>query len=293
MGIFEQWFVYALAAAGFAALTTIFAKVGLRGVESNLATAVRTMAALLLAWIFVFIIPSQPIGEMGEIASSTWLLIVLSGLSTGGAWLCRFKALKLQNVNKVTPITKTSTILTMILAIIFLGDFVGPFTVLAMVLMGIGTWLMLEFKKSTTQAQGKTWLVFACLAALFASLTALLGYAGVQDINAILWTALRTIIVAAVSWLMVFITKEGKGIKTIGAKNFFVLILSGFATGGSWIFFYQALQVGSASLVVPIDQLSIVLTMGFAALFLKEKFSRRSVIGLAVLTAGILLPVFV
>ena len=286
----ETWFIYALLSAVFAALTTIFAKIGLGKVGSNLATAIRTMAALGLAWIFVF--SQGSMGQIGDISPRTWGLIVLSGLATGGAWLCRFKALKLQNVNKVTPITKTSVILTMVLAFIFLGDPLGPVTVLAMVLLGLGTWLMLELKKVEAE-KGFTWLIFACLAALFASMVAILGSIGVQDINAILWTALRTIVVAAVSWLMVWITKEGKGLKTVGLKNYAVLILSGFATGGSWIFFYQALQVGPASLVVPVDQLSIVLTMGFAALFLKEKFTKRSVFGLGILTAGILLPIFV
>ena len=289
----ELWFFYAIGAALFAAITTILTKIGLKKVDSHLATAIRTMSALAIAWVVVFVRRSA--GDIPDIDLHTWVFLIISGLCTGGAWLCRFRALKLENVNKVTPITKSSTILTMLLAFIFLGEPLGWVISIGMVLMGIGTWLMLELKKSKVEGTktGKAWLFFAVLAAVFASLTAIFGSIGVSDMDAALWTAMRTIIVAVVSWVMVFMTGGQKQVSSVDGRSWVFLILSGMATGVSWIFFYHALRIGNASLVVPIDQLSIVVTMGFARVFLGERFSRRSLIGLAILTAGILLPAII
>jgi len=286
----ELWFLYAVGSAIFAGLTTVLAKIGLKGVNSHLATAIRTMVVVVFAWILVFIVGSQD--GIWHIDGMTWIFLILSGLATGGAWLCRFRALKLGNVNKVTPISKTSTILTMILAFIFLREPLGLITVIGMILMGTGTWMMLELKKDSKieKATGKGWLFYAVLAAVFASLVAIFGSAGVAEMDANLWTAIRTVIVALLSWLMVYSTGGQKEIKKINIKNWVFLVLSGLATGASWLFFYHALQIGNASLVVPIDQLSIVLTMGFARFFLGERFSKQSLVGLAILTAGILLP---
>ncbi|MCL1786968.1 MAG: EamA family transporter [Defluviitaleaceae bacterium] len=289
-----MWILYAILAAVFAALTSIFAKIGIEGVNSNLATAIRTMVVITFAWVMVFITGAQ--GGLWYITPFTWIFIVLSGLATGGAWLCRYRALKLGNVNKVTPIGKTSTILTMLLAFLFLGEPMGWHMVIAMALMGVGTWLMLELKKSKGKEapQGaKSWLLFAILGAVFASLVAILGSVGVTDIDATLWTALRTMIVAILSWLMVFTTGHPRDIKAVSRKSWIFLVLSGMATGGSWLFFYHALQIGNASLVVPIDQLSILLTMGFARVFLGERFTKQSLIGLTLLTLGILFPTIV
>ena len=300
----ELWFLYALAAAVFAGLTTILAKIGIKGVDANLATAIRTMVVIVFAWAMVFITGAG--GGLWNITPFTWIFIVLSGLATGGAWLCRYQALKLGNVNKVTPIAKTSTILTMILAFIFLSEPMGWHMLVTMALMGAGTWLMLELKKEPKGANAggkgkdakgtkgaKGWLFFAVLAAVFASLVAILGSIGVADIDATLWTALRTMVVAVLSWGMVFTTGHPRDVKTVSRKSWVFLVLSGMATGGSWLFFYHALQIGNASLVVPIDQLSILLTMAFARIFLGERFSKRSLIGLAVLTLGILFPTII
>ena len=307
----ELWFLYALGAAVFAGLTTILAKIGIKDVDANLATAIRTMVVIVFAWLMVFITGAG--GGIWHISPFTWIFIILSGLATGGAWLCRYRALKLGNVNKVTPIAKTSTILTMILAFIFLGEPMGWYMIVTMVLIGAGTWLMLELKKAGKpkdkdsgkgikntkgiNAKGiidaKGWLFFAVLAAVFASLVAILGRVGVADIDATLWTALRTMVVALLSWLMVFTTGHPRDIKTVNKKSWLFLVLSGIATGGSWLFFYHALQIGNASLVVPIDQLSILLTMGFARIFLGERFTRRSLLGLALLTTGILFPTII
>ena len=290
----ELWLLYAVGAAVFAALTTILAKIGLKNVDSHLATAIRTMVVLAFAWIIVFIVGSQ--SGIGYIQGRTWVFLILSGLATGASWLCFFRALQLGNVNKVVPIDKSSTILTMILAFIFLAEPVGWMTTIGMILMGIGTWLMLELKKNdgdnTESKSGKGWLFFAVLAAVFASLVAIFGRIGVADMDANLWTAIRTMVVIPLSWIMVFMVGSQKKIKTVDRKSWLFLILSGVATGASWLFFYHALQIGNASHVVPIDKLSIVLTMGFASLFLGEQFSRQSIAGLGLLTVGTLLTVF-
>jgi len=289
----DLWFLYAAFAAIFAALTTILAKIGLKNVDSHVATAARTAVVLAFAWLMVFVVGSQD--GIWYIEGRTWVFLILSGLATGGSWLCFFRALQLGNVNRVVPIDKSSTILTMILAFVVLSEPIGWLTTVGMLLMGIGTWLMLELKKDDAdkKEKGKSWLFFAVLAAVFASLTAIFGRIGVEAMEANLWTAIRTMVVVPLSWLMVFITKGQKKIKNVDLKSWVFLILSGVTTGASWLFFYNALQLGNASHVVPIDKLSIVLTMGFARLFLGERFSKRSLVGLILLTIGTLVPILV
>jgi len=297
----ELWLLYATGAAVFAALTTVLAKIGIKNVDSHLATAIRTMVVLIFAWVMVFVVGSY--GGIRYIEGSTWIFLILSGLATGGSWLCFFRALQLGDVNKVVPIDKSSTILTMILAFVFLREPVGWVMAFGMVLMGIGTWMMLELKKKSENAEDKeddeaekakkSWLIYALLAAVFASLVAIFGRIGVADMDASLWTAIRTMVVVPLSWIMVLKVGSHKSLKTIEHKSWVFLTLSGVATGVSWLFFYHALKLGNASHVVPIDKLSIVLTMGFARLFLSERFSPRSVIGLGLLTIGTLLPIFV
>lgn len=291
----ELWLIYALGAAVFAALTTILAKIGITNVDSHLATAIRTVVVLVFAWMMVFVVGSQY--GIWYIQGRTWVFLILSGLATGGSWLCFFRALKLGNVNKVVPIDKSSTILTMLLAFIILGEPMGIITIIGMVLIGIGTWMMLEIKKNNNivkeQNTKRGWLFFALLAAVFASLVAIFGRIGVSDMDATLWTAIRTIVVVPLSWLMVFINRSQKTIKTVTPKSWLFLVLSGVATGASWLFFYNALKIGNAIHIVPVDKLSIVFTMGFARLFLGERFTKQSIIGLVLLTIGTLLPVVV
>ena len=298
--LMELWLLYALGAAIFASLATILAKIGILNVDSHLATAIRTLVVLVFAWLMVLVVGS--LGDIRYIQGRTWVFLVLSGLATGASWLCFFRALQLGNVNKIIPIDKSSTILTMLLAFIILNEPIGWITVISMVLMGIGTWLMLELKKENKEENSSdgehikkpnTWLLYAVLAAVFASLVAIIGRVGVVDIEANLWTAIRTIVVVPLSWLMVFIVGSQKKIKLIERKSWLFLILSGIATGASWLFFYHALQIGIASLVIPIDKLSIVFTMGFARLVLGERFSKRSIFGLGLLTLGTLILVFI
>jgi len=286
----EIWLLYAMGAAIFAALTTILAKIGLKNVDSHLATAIRTMVVLVFAWMMVFLVGSQ--NYIWQTRGVTWTFLLLSGLAAGASWLCYFRALQLGNVNRVVPIDKSSTIMTMILAFIFLSEPMSVFSFVGMALMAVGTWLMLELKKDSGKENKRGWLFYALLAALFASLTAILGKVGIVDIEANLGTAIRTVAVVPMSWLMVFVTGAQKSINKIDTKSWVVLLLSGVATGASWLLFYRALQLGNASHVVPIDKLSIVLTMGFARLFLGERFSLRSICGLILLTIGTLLPIF-
>ena len=246
----ELWFLYALGAAIFAALATILAKIGILNVDSHLATAIRTLVVLIFAWVMVLIVGSQ--GDIRYIQGKTWIFLVVSGLATGASWLCFFRALQLGNVNKIVPIDKSSTILTMLLAFIILNEPITWITVICMILMGIGTWLMLELKKDDgksletedmkrggkTPIKIKSWLIYAILAAVFASFVAIIGRIGVVDIEANLWTAIRTIVVVPLSWLMVFIVGSQKKIKFIDRKSWLFLILSGIATGASWLFFY-------------------------------------------------------
>jgi len=285
----QLWLLYAAGAAVFAALTTILAKIGIRDVDSHLATAIRTVVVLVFAWAIVFVSGSHVM--ILDISGHTWVFLILSGLATGGSWLCFFRALKLGDVNKVMPIDKSSTILTMVLAFIFLGEPAGLVMILGMICMGIGTWLMLELKKAEKTSASKSWLLYALAAAVFASLVAIIGRVGVADIDPSLWTAIRTIVVVPLSCLMVFVAGSQKTFKTIAKKSWLFLVLSGVATGASWLFFYHALKLGNASLVVPVDRLSILITMGFAAIFLKEKFSLRSIVGLALLAVGTVLVI--
>jgi len=288
----DLWLIYALGAAVFAALTTILAKLGLKGVDSHLATAIRTMVVLVFTWLMVVIVGSQ--NTIAYVETRTWVFLILSGLATGGSWLCYFHALKIGDVNKVVPVDKSSTILAMLLAAIFLSEPFGIITAAGMVFIGIGTWLMLEIKKNSDFRQSnKKWLFYAIMAAVFCALTTILGKIGIEGVEANLGVAIRTVAVVPMSWVMVLLTKGHKKISAVSGKNWTFLLLSGLATGGSWLFFYRALQLGNTIHVVPIDKLSIVFTMGFAALLLKERFSKRSIIGLALLTIGTLVPIFI
>lgn len=291
----ETWFLFALGAAGFAALMTIFAKIGLAKVDSNLVTAWRTMVVLVFAWAIAVL--SGALAGIGQVSQRTWLFLVLSGLSTGGAWLCYYRALQLGSVRKTVPIKKNSTILTILLAFLFLSEPMDLVGIIAIIFIAGGTILMLKpggAQGEKTERRG--FFAFAILSAIFASMTAILGYIGIQDIDVNLGVAIRTAAVVPMSWLMVALTRRRERpvcAKEINAKDWLFILLSGLATGISWLLFYRALQLGPASLVVPVDRLSVLLTMLFARLILNERFTRRSLIGLAVLTIGILLPVVV
>ena len=283
-----MWVLFAFASAFFAGVTSILAKIGVKDVDSHVATAIRTIIVLIFSWIMVFIIGSQ--STIVNIDGKTFLFLILSGLSTGGSWLCYFKALQLGDVNKVVPIDKSSTILTMILAFIFLNEKITINMVIGMIGIAIGTYLMIQKKEKAEKiVKRKAWLIYALLSALFASLTSILGKVGIENVESNLGTAIRTIVVLVMAWIIVFATIKQRDIKKIDKRSLIFLILSGVATGASWLCYYKALQDGLASIVVPIDKLSILVTVLFAYIFLKEKLSKKSLLGLILIVVGTLL----
>lgn len=283
-----MWVIYAFGSALFAGLTAVLAKIGIKNTDSNLATAIRTIVFLIFSWIMVYVVGAQE--GMSRLDNQTVIFLVLSGLATGASWLCYFKALQLGDVNKVAPIDKSSTILTMILAMIFLGEKLTLFKLVAMILIGLGTLLMIKTKPSLNkQVESNSWLFFAILSVLFASLTSILGKIGIENIDSNLGTAIRTIVVLIMAWGIVFGQKKQKQIKNIDKTSWVFLILSGLATGASWLCYYRALQDGPASIVVPIDKLSIVVTVAFSFIFLREKLNVKSFIGLLLIVAGTLI----
>ena len=279
------WILFAFGSAFFAGITAVLAKIVIEHINSTLATAVRTVVVLAFSWLMVFVVGSQ--NTIGQITGNTLLFLILSGLSTGASWLCYFKALQLGDVNKVAPIDKSSTVLTILLAFLFLGEPISLPQILGVLGIGIGTLLMISKKEvDQEKPQSKSWLLFALLSAVFASLTSIFGKMGVENVESNLGTAIRTIVVLAMAWAMVFVTGEQKDLGKIDRKSAFFLLLSGITTGLSWLCYYRALQDGLASVVVPIDKLSILVTIVFSGLVLKEKLSRKAGMGLVLILAG-------
>lgn len=278
------WLFFAFGSALFAGLTAVLAKIGIENVNSTLATAVRTVVVLIFSWLMVFIVGSQE--GIGSISARTLLFLVLSGLATGASWLCYFRALQLGDVNKVAPIDKSSTVLTILLAFILLGEPISLPQVAGVVCIGAGTLMMIARTQDSGTVKSSRWLIYALLSAVFASLTSIFGKIGVEDVESNLGTAIRTAVVLVMAWLMVFITGEQKGIRLISRRSWLFLILSGLATGASWLCYYRALQDGPASVVVPIDKLSILVTIIFSGVVLKEKLTRRAAAGLVLILIG-------
>lgn len=291
-----MWILFAFGSALFAGATSVLAKIGVKKVDSMLATAIRTVIILIFSWLMVFIVGSWD--TILSINPKSYVFLILSGLATGASWLCYFKALQLGDVNKVTPIDKFSTVLTMIMAFIILGEPITLAKSIGITSIALGTYLMVANKKmqqeqSTAGTAGSAWLIYAILSAVFASLTAILAKIGIVGIESNLGTAIRTVVVLIMAWLMVFITHKHGGIKEIDRKSWIFLCLSGITTGLSWLCYYKALQDGQASIVVPIDKLSIVITVAFSYFFLKEKVTAKSFMGLILIVAGtmtLLLP---
>lgn len=279
-----MWVLLAFGSALFAGMTSVLAKIGIKDIDSTLATSLRTIVVLIFSWLMVFIKRSSIV--ISDIQSIFFL--VLSGICTGASWLCYFKALQLGDINKVTPIDKSSTILTMILAFIFFNEEIDFVKFIGIIIMASGTYMMIVKKEISVSSQ-KGWLVYALLSALFASLTAILGKIGVSHIDSTFATALRTIVVLIMQWLIVFAMKKQNHIKDINKRSWLFLVLSGFSTGASWLCYYNALQLGPASVVVPIDKLSIVVSVVFAYFVFKEKLSLKSFIGLILMVIGTLM----
>lgn len=285
-----MWIVFAFASALFASLTSILAKCGIKKTDSTVATAIRTIVVLIMAVITAAI--SGSLGSIGDIGAKTRLFLILSGLATGASWLCYFRALQSGEVNKVVPIDKSSVILTLILAFIFLDDKITLLNGVCIVLIGAGTFLMIE-KKETDSDRKKdkrpTWILYAVLSAVFASLTSILGKIGIDGVESNLGTAIRTAVVLVMAWVMVFVTGKGGEIKKAPKNELLFICLSGLATGSSWLCYYKALRNGSAAAVVAIDKLSILGTIAFSRIVFKEKLTVKSGIGLTLIVAGTML----
>ena len=283
-----MWIVYAFLSALFAGITAILAKIGIQNIDSHLATALRTIVVVIFAWAMVFIAGSQ--NTLPEIQTKSLLFLILSGLSTGASWICYFRALQLGNINKVVPIDKSSILLTMLLAIFFLHEHISVSKVLSMAAIAIGTYLMIQRQESDMgETSSKAWLIYAVLSAVFAAATSILAKIGIENVESNLGTAIRTVVVLILAWAIVFAQGKQRDIKKIDRKSALFIVLSGFATGLSWLFYYQALQKGQASIVAPIDKLSIVITIVFSRVVLKEKLPTRALIGFLLLVGGTML----
>lgn len=284
-----MWILYAVGSSFFAGITAILAKCGIRKTDSNVATAIRTVIVLLFSWLMVLVTGT---GEgIRQINSRTFLFLVLSGLATGASWLCYFHALQKGDINKVVPIDKSSTVLTILLALIFLQEGISGVKILSVLLIGGGTLLMIDKKDKETNVQKQSggWMIYAVLSAIFASLTAILGKIGIAGIDSNLGTAIRTTVVLVMAWLMVFLTGKQREVRRIEKEELIFICLSGLATGASWLCYYRALQDGPASVVVPIDKLSMLVTIVFSWIVFHEKLTKKSTAGVILITVGTVL----
>lgn len=286
-----MWLIYAFASALFSGLTSILAKCGIQKTDSTVATAIRTIIVFFFSWLMAFLAGSQ--STITDLSSKTWIFLILSGIATGASWICYFKALQIGDVNKVVPVDKTSTILSMIMAFVFLHEAFSYLSGIAVVLIGIGTYFMITKEKNTaaSNTQNKAWFLYAVLSALFAGLTSILGKIGIENIESNLGTAIRTSVVLIMAWLIVFETKKQSEVHSISKRELLFISLSGLATGGAWLCYYKALQDGLASVVIPIDKLSILVTIAFSYIVFKERISKKSGFGLVLIVLGTLLMV--
>ena len=283
-----MWLLYAAGSAFFAGITSILAKCGIRNTDSTVATAVRTVIVLIFSWIMVLAAGSWD--QLGSISGYTLLFLILSGAATGASWLCYFRALQIGDINRVVPVDKSSTVLTILLALIFLGEGVSLPKAAAVLVIAAGIFLMIEKKDAkgeTAEGSGTySWFLYAAGSAFFASLTSILGKIGISGVESNLGTAIRTCVVLVMAWLMVAIQKKGGEVQNISRRELGFICLSGVATGASWLCYYRALQDGPASVIAPVDKLSVLITVVFSYFVFGEKLSRRAAAGLALLTVG-------
>ena len=285
------WIIAAILSAAFAGLTSILAKCGIKKTDSDLATALRTIVVLAFSWLMVWIVGSQT--TISAIPLRSLVFLILSGLATGASWICYFKALSMGDINKVVPIDKSSTVLTVLLAIVCFSETSNlAVKLIATAILAVGIFLMVEKKQSAGRAEGRSWMVYAILSAVFAALTSILAKVGITDVESNLGTAIRTAVVLLLSWGIVFARKKHTALPKIDKKELIFICLSGIATGASWLCYYYAIGHGDVSVVVPIDKLSILVTVAFSFLVFKEKLSVKALIGLALMVAGTLLMAF-
>lgn len=282
-----MWFCFAVGSAFFAGITSILAKCGIKRTDSDVATAIRTIVVLIFAWIMVVVTGTG--SAITSISARTMTFLILSGIATGASWLCYFKALQLGDVNKVVPIDKSSTVLTILLAFIILGENISVWKLIGIIGIGAGTFLMIQKKDSAGEKKTeKGWLIYAVLSAVFASLTSILGKIGISGVDSNLGTAIRTVVVLFMAWIVVFVKGKQCEVKKVEKKELVYIVLSGIATGSSWLCYYRALQTGPASVIVPIDKLSILISIAFSYVVFKEKLSKKAFAGLVLIVAGTL-----
>ena len=282
-----MWLIMAALSALFAGLTAILAKCGIKKTDSDVATALRTVVVLLFAWIMVFIVGSA--GTITEISAKSIIFLILSGFATGASWICYFKALSVGDVNKVVPVDKSSTVLTVLIAIILFSETEHlAVKLIGTALLAAGVFLMIEKKKTEAKDTKRTWLPYAIGSAVFAALTSILGKIGITDVESNLGTAIRTGVVLVMAWLIVFVKGKGAELKNTDSKELVFIALSGIATGASWLCYYYSIQNGVVSVAVPIDKLSIIVSVAFSYFVFKEKLSRKALAGLILIVVGTL-----
>ena len=305
-----MWLLFALGSAFFAGITAVLAKLGIHGHDSTLITALRTSVVFLGAWIVAAIsINGHFASELTAIAPSTYLFLFLSGLATGASWLCFFAALSRAPVTVVSPIDKSSTIIAIAFAVFFLGERLSPIACVGVLALTAGIGLTLEqgmlsglFSQHTKRpanaplpdaqkASTASWMIFALASAIFAALTSILGKVGITGVDSNLGTAIRTSVVLLMAWIVVALHAKPAQVRTIPLRDQAWIAASGIATTASWLCYYRALQEGPASIVVPIDKLSILVTVAFSALMLREHVSGRYLLGIASICAGAVLMV--
>ena len=285
------WLVAAILSAVFAGLTSILAKCGIKKTDSDLATALRTIVVLAFSWIMVLVVGS--VNTITTIEPKSLIFLILSGLATGASWICYFEALSVGDINKVVPIDKSSTILTVLLAIVCFGETSNlAVKLIATAILAVGIFLMVEKKQADRKSERRSWMIYAILSAVFAALTSVLAKFGISGVESNLGTAIRTGVVLVMAWVIVFAKGKQKEIKYIDKKELLFIALSGIATGASWLCYYYAVQNGVLSVVVPIDKLSILVTVVFSYFVFREKLSKKALIGLCLMVIGTLLMAF-
>lgn len=284
-----MWLIAAVLSAFFAGITAILAKCGINKTDSDIATALRTIVVFFFSWIMVFVSHSE--NTISTISSKSLLFLILSGIATGASWICYFKALSLGDINKVVPIDKSSTVISVILAIVILNETEHlAVKIVGTIILTIGIFMMIN-KSNSEQNKNKksSWVIYAVLSAVFAALTSILAKIGIDNVESNLGTAIRTGVVLIIAWLIVFAKGKQKELKTIDKRELVFISLSGLATGASWLLYYYAIQKGIVSVVVPIDKLSIVVTVVFSYFVFKEKLSKKEFFGLCLMIAGTLI----
>lgn len=285
------WIIAAILSAFFAGLTSILAKCGIKKTDSDLATALRTVVVLVFAWVMVFVVGSQ--GDIAKIEPKPLIFLILSGLATGASWICYFKALSMGDINKVVPIDKSSTVLTVLLAIVCFGETSNlAIKLAATAVLAAGIFLMVEKKRTDGEAKGRAWMLYAALSAVFAALTSILAKVGVSGVESNLGTAIRTGVVLVMAWGIVLARGKQKQLSSLDKKELLFISLSGIATGASWLCYYYAIGHGLVSVVVPIDKLSIVVTVAFSYFVFRERLSKKALLGLCLMVAGTLAMAF-